>query len=139
MQKNLFIQVMNMKNTQIYARIKKDFIYICVPTYMLFFFWSPTVSSELENTLKVIKNKIADLHEIEAVYKDIKTNEDSKNFYSYILQLFEEKAIKLEIDELKVKKVQVNEAKEAKAIEIKQIDNEIEALDERSKELYKLL
>ena len=26
MQKNLFIQVMNMKNTQIYARIKKDFI-----------------------------------------------------------------------------------------------------------------
>lgn len=94
---------------------------------------------ELENTLKIIKNKINDLHEIEAVYKDIKTNEDSKNFYSYILQLFEEKAIKLEIDELKVKKVQVNEAKEAKAIEIKQIDNEIEALDERSKELYKLL
>ena len=26
MHKNLFIQVMNMKNTQIYARIKKDFI-----------------------------------------------------------------------------------------------------------------
>ena len=94
---------------------------------------------ELENTLKVIKSKIADLHEIENVYKDIKTNEDAKNFYSYILQLFEEKAIKLEIDELKVKKVQVNEAKEAKALEIKQIDNEIEALDERSKELYKLL
>ena len=94
---------------------------------------------ELENTLKIIKQKITDLHEIEAVYKDIKTNEDAKNFYSYVLQLFEEKAIKLEIDELRVKKVQVNEAKEAKALEIKRIDNEIEALDERSKELYRLL
>ena len=70
---------------------------------------------ELENTLKVIKQKITDLHEIEAIYKDIKSNEDGKNFYSYILQLFEEKAIKLEVDELKVKKVQVNEQKEAKA------------------------
>ena len=94
---------------------------------------------ELENTLKIIKQKITDLHEIEAVYKDIKTNEDARNFYAYVLQLFEEKAIKLEIDELKVKKVQVTETKEAKALEIKRIDNEIEALDERSKELYRLL
>ena len=94
---------------------------------------------ELENTLKVIKQKITDLHEIEGIYKDIKSNEDAKNFYSYILQLFEEKAIKLEVDELKVKKVQVNEQKEAKALEIKRIESEIEALDERSRELYRLL
>ena len=94
---------------------------------------------ELENTLKVIKQKITDLHEIEAIYKDIKSNEDSKNFYSYVLQLFEEKAIKLDLEQLKVKKVQINEAKEAKVLEIKHIDDEIEALDERSKELYKLL
>ena len=94
---------------------------------------------ELENTLKVIKQKITDLHEIEAIYKDIKTHEDSKNFYSYILQLFEEKAIKLDLEQLKVKKVQINETKEAKVVEIKHIDDEIEALDERSKELYKLL
>ena len=94
---------------------------------------------ELEHTLKVIKQKIIDLKEIESIYLDIKTNDDAKNLYSYVLQLFEEKAIKLEVEELKVKKVQVSEAKEAKALEIKRIDDEIEALDERSKELYRLL
>ena len=94
---------------------------------------------ELENTLKVIKQKIIDLKDIEAVYKDIKSNEQARDFYSYVLQLFEEKAIKLEIEDLKVKRVQVNENKEAKALEIKHIEQEIEALDERSKELYRLL
>lgn len=94
---------------------------------------------ELENTLKVIKNKISVLHEIEDIYKDVKANEDSKNFYNYVLQLFEEKAIALEIDELKVKKTQIVEGQEAKTLEVKQINNEIDALDERSKELYKLL
>ena len=94
---------------------------------------------ELEHTLKLIKQKITDLKEIEDIYKDVKSNEDTKNFYSYVLQLFEGKAIELDIEDLKVKKVQINEMKEAKALEIKQIDQEIEALDERSKELYKLL
>ena len=94
---------------------------------------------ELEHTLKLIKQKITDLKEIEEVYKDVKSNDDSKNFYSYVLQLFEGKAIELDIEDLKVKKVQIAEAKEAKALEIKQIDSEIEALDERSKELYKML
>lgn len=94
---------------------------------------------ELEHTLKLIKQKITDLKEIEEIYKDVKSNEESKNFYSYVLQLFEGKAIELDIENLKVKKVQITESKEAKALEIKQIDSEIEALDERSKELYKLL
>ena len=94
---------------------------------------------ELEHTLKLIKQKITDLKEIEEVYKDVKSNEETKNFYSYVLQLFEGKAIELDIEELKVKKVQITESKEAKAVEIKQIDSEIEALDERAKELYKLL
>ena len=94
---------------------------------------------ELEHTLKVIKQKIQDLHDIEDIYKDIKSNEDTKNFYSYVLQLVEEKAIGFDIDALKVKRVQINEAKEAKSLEIKQVENEIEALDERSRELYKLL
>ena len=94
---------------------------------------------ELENTLKIIKQKIIDLKEIEAIYQDIKTNDDAKKLYSYVLQLFEEKAIKLEVEELKVKKIQVAESREAKALEIKRIDDEIEALDERSKELYRLL
>ena len=85
------------------------------------------------------KEKIIDLKEIEAIYQDIKTNDDAKKLYSYVLQLFEEKAIKLEVEELKVKKIQVAESREAKALEIKRIDDEIEALDERSKELYRLL
>lgn len=94
---------------------------------------------ELENTLNIIKQKINDLHEIEGIYKDIKTNDESKKFYQYILELFEEKAIVLDVEELKNKKTQILEASEAKSLEIKQIDSEIEALDERSKELYKLL
>ena len=44
----------------------------------------------------------------------VKTNDDAKNLYSYVLQLFEEKAIKLEVEELKVKRLQVTESKEAK-------------------------
>ena len=94
---------------------------------------------ELENTLNVIKQKITDLHELEDIYKEIRNNQDTKNFYNYVLQLFEEKAIKIDIEDLKIKKVQIAETANAKVLEIKQIDNEIEALDERSKELYKLL
>jgi len=94
---------------------------------------------ELENTLNVIKSKIKDLHEIDDLYADIKNNEDTKNFYSYVLQLFEEKAIQIDIEELKVKKTQLSETSVSKSQEIKNIDSELESLEERSRELYNLL
>lgn len=94
---------------------------------------------ELETTLNVIKHKIGELHEIEDIYKDIKNNLKQRDFYSYVLQLFEEKAIALEIEDLKLSKKEVAEKANMRALEIKEIDMQLEELDERSKELYRLL
>lgn len=94
---------------------------------------------ELENTLNVIKTKINDLHEMQDVYNDMTKIEASKNYYTYLMKLFDQEKI---VENAKNANRQI-EALEAKKVvkqqDIKRIDMEIDGLQERSKDLYMVL
>ncbi len=91
---------------------------------------------ELENTLKLIKSKINSLQIMDSIYQEIIATEDKKNYYHYLVQLFE---IENLIDEVKQYQVKIKNNQEKSFIkqsDIKAIDREIDALNERSKEIY---
>jgi len=94
---------------------------------------------DLEATLKIIKEKIKDLDEIKHIHEEIKNNHNQKEFYEYFLKLLEVEALKNKIDGVNKKQEKITIAKEQNQILIDEINNQLDILDERSKEIYSML
>ena len=94
---------------------------------------------ELENTLKLINRKITDLKEIDAIYQELKGIEEKKDYIDYLMHLFDVEKVRNEIKDAK-KQIEKEEAlKASKEQELADLDQELVALQERSRELYNLL
>ncbi len=94
---------------------------------------------ELEATLNVIKSKIIDLKQIASTHDDLISFTDDKVYFNYLLKLFDSQMIKKNIIDSKKNSSLLTEKIEYKKSELLNIDLEIDALNERSKELYSLL
>lgn len=94
---------------------------------------------ELENTLKVIQSKITDLKDIEGTYKEIKEIEDSKDYIEYLMHLFDVEELRREINQAKSRIEKEETMKASKEQELADLDGELVALKERSRELYDIL
>ena len=94
---------------------------------------------ELEITLKQIQGKISDLKEIDTIYQEISKIEENKNYIEYLMHLFDVEALRNEIKDAKrsIEKEEAN--RNAKELELAELDQELLALQERSRELYNLL
>lgn len=94
---------------------------------------------ELENTLKLINKKISDLKEIDGIYQELRGIEERKNYIEYLMHLFDTEAIKTEINDAK-RQIEKQEAlRVMKEQEINSIEQELLALNERSRDLYNAL
>lgn len=91
---------------------------------------------ELEETLKVIKNKINDLKDITNIYQELEKVLENKNYIDYLNKLFNVERIKTDINDLKQKIVSEELNKANKERLLLEIDEDIDALNDRSKELY---
>ncbi|MFA7561464.1 MAG: SbcC/MukB-like Walker B domain-containing protein [Candidatus Izemoplasmatales bacterium] len=94
---------------------------------------------DLEATLKIIKTKIHDLDEIKHVYEEIKNNQGQKEFYEYFLKLLEVETLKSKTENVNKKLEKISIAKEQNQQLIDDIKNQLDILDERSKEIYSML
>ena len=94
---------------------------------------------ELEITLKQIQGKINDLKEISDVYSEISKIEDNKNYIEYLMHLFDVEEIRQEIKDAKRQIEKEESLKQSKQKELNDLDQELLALQERSRELYNLL
>lgn len=94
---------------------------------------------ELEITLKQIQGKINDLKEISDVYSEISIIEDNKNYIEYLMHLFDVEEIRQEIKDAKRQIEKEESLKQSKQKELNDLDQELLALQERSRELYNLL
>lgn len=94
---------------------------------------------DLEATLKVIKEKVSDLDDIAKTYEEIKDNISEKAFYEYFMKLLEVEDIKLLIEKENKKLDKVMVDREQNQALIKDLADQIEILDERSKEVYSML
>lgn len=94
---------------------------------------------DLEATLKIIKQKVADLKAIKDNYEEIQKNQDQKRFLEYFLKIVETESIKNEISK-KTKTIEkLGIAKEKNKKMLVEIETQLELLDERSKEIYAIL
>lgn len=93
----------------------------------------------LEQTLKVIKNKINDLHEMETLYKEVLEIDEEKKYLDYLSKLFEVEGFSSKKDDLETQIEILKNKRQSKISELNRIDNYIESLNERSKELYTVL
>lgn len=94
---------------------------------------------ELEVTLKQIQAKITDLKEIDTTYQEISKIEENKNYIEYLMHLFDVEAIRKEIKDTKKSIEKEETLKASKEQELADLDQELLALQERSRELYNLL
>lgn len=94
---------------------------------------------DLEATLKIIKEKVKDLDDIAQTYEEIKDNISQKEFYEYFLKLLEVESIKDNIDKENKKLDKVILDKEQNNKLIQELSDQLEILDERSKEVYSML
>ena len=94
---------------------------------------------ELEQTLNLIKGKISRLKEIDETYQTIEEFLDEKNYYEYLMKLFEVESIKGDIEGAKNKISLLEEEKVLKGKALNELEEEKEALNERKDELYKML
>lgn len=94
---------------------------------------------ELEITLKQIQAKITDLKEIDTIYQEISKIEDHKNYIEYLMHLFDVEAVRNEIRDAKKSIEKEESLKSSKEQELADLDQELLALQERSRELYNLL
>lgn len=94
---------------------------------------------DLEATLKIIKEKVNDLDDIAKTYEEIKDNISEKAFFEYFMKILEVENIKIDIDKENKKLDKVSIDKEKNAHLIKELTDQIEILDERSKEVYSML
>lgn len=94
---------------------------------------------ELEITLKQIQAKITDLKEIEGIYQEITKIEEHKNYIEYLMHLFDVEEVRTEIRDAKASIEKEEALKASKEQELADLDQELLALQERSRELYNLL
>lgn len=94
---------------------------------------------DLEATLKVIKAKIADLQDMKGTYEEIQKNQDAKRFYEYLLKVIdlENNRHQIQAKNQWVEKLAISSERYKK--EISELDRQIEAADDRGKEIYSLL
>ncbi len=94
---------------------------------------------ELENTLKLINKKITDLKEIDSIYQELRGIEERKNYIEYLMHLFDTEQLKNEIKDSKLQIERQESLRFSKEQEIIDIDKELLALNERSRDLYNVL
>ena len=94
---------------------------------------------DLEATLTLIKSKINDLTEMEAMYQTLKEIADRKNYLTYLMKLFEVKKIEQDKEDLKdsieIEKAKLDSIKQS----LKDNDEEANRLKDKSKALYDAL
>ena len=94
---------------------------------------------ELENTLNLIKKKIADLKEITNIHEELEKIIENKNYIEYLDTLFAKEKVNNDIANLKRDIEKENLRKSNRESDLRQIEREISALNQRSKELYNVL
>ncbi|MFI3329797.1 MAG: SbcC/MukB-like Walker B domain-containing protein [bacterium] len=94
---------------------------------------------ELERMLNLIKTKINSLKAIEEVSLDIDATHARVDYLTYMHQLFEEKSMILFLDKQKAGKTKLEQQLSDKSQSINRCIDSIEELQERAKELYKVL
>ncbi|MBR6071721.1 MAG: AAA family ATPase [Acholeplasmatales bacterium] len=94
---------------------------------------------ELENTLKLIQNKISDLKEIDFVYQEILKIEENKSYLEYLMHLFDVEKVRNEIADFKKEILKEEALKERKEGELHDLDVEILSLQDHARELYNML
>jgi uncharacterized protein YPO0396 len=91
---------------------------------------------DLEATLKVIKLKVADLQDMKTNYDDILKNQDQKKLLEFLLKIIDLENIKSQI-QTKLRQVDKNDSLLQKyAKTITDLDHQIDAFDQQSKDLY---
>ncbi len=94
---------------------------------------------ELENTLNLIKKKITDLKDITSVHEELEKILENKNYIEYLETLFAKEKVNNDIKNLKNDIEKENVKKNNRESDLRQIEREISALQQRSKELYNVL
>ena len=94
---------------------------------------------ELEDTLKLIKTKINDLKEITSIHQELEKIIENKNYVEYLDTLFAREKVNYDIADLKRSIEREQQKKSAREADERQISREIDALNQRSKELYTVL
>ena len=94
---------------------------------------------ELEGTLNVIKNKITDLEDIQQTYQTIEEFEEQKNYYEYLMKLFEVMDIKESIDDSNNQIALFEEQRQLKTDSLATLAEEKTQLEDRRNELYNIL
>ena len=93
----------------------------------------------LEDTLKLIKTKINDLKEITSIHQELEKIIENKNYVEYLDTLFAREKVNYDIADLKRSIEREQQKKSAREADERQISREIDALNQRSKELYTVL
>jgi len=91
---------------------------------------------DLERTLKQIKRRITDLESMKNFYADINSYQEQKAIYEYLIKLIEQEHILSQIDKKSDEITKLGHALEKKNTEARELEEESDALDERSKEVY---
>ncbi|MDD3478656.1 MAG: ATP-binding protein, partial [Candidatus Izemoplasmatales bacterium] len=94
---------------------------------------------DLEATLKVIKQKVQELKEMKDLYEDIQKNQEQKVFLEYFLNVIDLESWKAQIEQKSKVLDKINLNRQTNRQMVKEIEDQLEILDERSKELYALL
>ena len=94
---------------------------------------------DLEATLKVIKQKITDLEDMKLTYEEIQKNQDQKKFFEFLLKIIELENTKHQIQGKLKQLEKLTISTDRLKTEISHLDSQIEALDERGKEIYALM
>ena len=94
---------------------------------------------ELETTLKQIQAKIADLREIDLVYQEILKIQEQKSYLEYLMRLFDVEEVR---NNIKAAKQQIEREKQNRLDfeqQLRDLDKENLALQDRAREVYNLL
>lgn len=94
---------------------------------------------DLEATLKVIKQKVIELKEMNDLYEDIQKNQEQREFLAYFLQVIDLETTKVQIENKAKLLDKINFNRDKNRTLLSEIDHQIEVLDDRSKEIYALL
>lgn len=94
---------------------------------------------ELENTLKLIKQKISDLKEITNIHQELEKIIENKNYVEYLDTLFGVEKVNYDIKDIRRNIEKEHQRKSSRESDVRQLDRELEALNQRSKELYNVL
>ncbi len=94
---------------------------------------------ELESTLNVIKNKIEDLKDIGETYQTIEEFEEQKNYYTYLMKLFDVMDVKKQISDCEKQVSLYEEQRTLKSDSLVELSKEKDELEAKRNELYNIL